>query len=92
MTKITNKPIWKASKEERQLRSKVFLWGMGGALGFAMLVAAVQEMRTPGSWAKAQSKAQAEHERKFPRDGLTQEQYLTIAADCSANRDALRCR
>ena len=31
-------------------------------------------------------------QKKYPRGGLTEEQYLEIAADCAKNPDALRCR
>ena len=30
--------------------------------------------------------------KKYPRDGLTEEQYLEIASDCAQNPDALRCK
>jgi hypothetical protein len=30
--------------------------------------------------------------KKYPRGGLTEEQYLEIAADCAKNPDALRCK
>ena len=34
----------------------------------------------------------AEYKKKYPRDGLTEEQYLEIAADCTKNPGAMRCK
>lgn len=30
--------------------------------------------------------------KKYPRNGLTEEQYVEIASDCAQNPDALRCK
>jgi hypothetical protein len=37
-------------------------------------------------------KPSEEFRRKYPRDGLTEEQYQSIRLDCAAHPDVLRCR
>ena len=92
MTKLTNKPYWKASKEERQKRNTIVLWGFGIWIAAMLVLALVNEIRNPGAWADAQAKVEAEKQRKYPVNGLTAEQAARIIDDCQKNPDALRCQ
>lgn len=90
--KITNKPFWTTSKQERRTRNRVLLWGVAAWFALMLVAAITNEIAHPGSFSESMAKSEAERAKKYPYGGLTTEQAAQIIDDCNKHPDALRCQ